>query len=135
MWRKVHRKWVIYSPAEDIWADWVDKRAEKEYIWAAKKWTFERRIFRTFEWILEIGVDIWAEHILLIIFDLIQLVPLPSAKLSHFKLMLLPPSHQREGGSRILSRIMFILMKNLSLKVDVKCTKSAFNLLKKDNLI
>ena len=49
---------------------------------------------------LEIGVDIWAEHILLIICDLIQLVPLPSDKFSHFKLILLPPAHQRGGGSR-----------------------------------
>ena len=82
-----------------------------------KKWTFEQ--------ILEIGVDIWAEHILLIICDLIQLVPLPSATFSHFKLILLPPGHQRGGGSRILSRIMFNLMKIKSLKVEVKCTKSA----------
>ena len=89
---------------------WTKER-KKVDIWAAKKWTFERGIFRTFERILEIGVDIWAEHILLIICDLIQLVPLPSAKLSHFKLILLPPAHQWGGGSRILSGIMFNLMK------------------------
>jgi len=63
------------------------------------------------------------EHILLIICDLIQLVPLPSAKCSHFKLILLPSAHQLGGGSRILSRIMFNLMKIKSLKVEVKCTK------------
>jgi hypothetical protein len=93
--------------AEDIGVDWVDKSTEKIGHLSDKK------------------VDIWAEHILLIICDLIQLVPLPSATFSHFKLILLPPGHQRGGGSRILSRIMFNLMKIKSLKVEVKCTKSA----------
>ena len=103
----------------------VQKSGRKEDIWAAKKWIFERRIVRTFERTLEIGMDIWAEHILLTICDLIQLVPLSSANISHFKLIVLLPAHQRGSGSRILSRIMFNLMKIKSLKVEVKCTKSA----------
>ena len=84
-------------------------------IWAEDFWTFER--------ILEIGVDIWAEHILLIICDLIQLVPLPLAKFSHLKLILLPPAHQRGGGSKILSRIMFNLMKIMKWRI---CLSIAF---------
>ena len=111
---------TYHRPAGDIWADWVDKGAEI-------KRTFERRIFMTFERILEIGVDNWADHILLIICDLIQLVPLPSAKFSHFKLIVLLPAHQREGGSRILSRIMFNLMQIKSLKVEVKCSSCSFS--------
>jgi hypothetical protein len=71
-------------------------------------------------------VDFCAEHILLLICDLIQLVPLPSAKLSrHFKLILLPPAHQRGDGSRILSRIMFNIS-DISRLISNICNMNAF---------